>query len=72
LEEYELTATELRLLDLAVQTLTLAQDTTLTPQERLAATGRYQMLVKQLRLEDVNGEEEKAPHGDVRPFRRIG
>jgi transposase-like protein len=59
-QAYELTATEQRLVDLAVEALTMARDAAKPETVRLAAMGRYQRLVQQLNLETLNGATESA------------
>ena len=71
-QAYELSATESQLLDLAVLALTMSRDGLLKPETRLTATGRYQLLIKQLHLEvpeESHGEVEKTG-ADVRPWPR--
>jgi transposase-like protein len=50
--DYDLTANEQVLVDLATATLTLAQDMRARPADRLSAMGRFQSITRQLGLED--------------------
>jgi len=69
--DYELSSTEQQLLDLAVAALTMARDGALRPEQRIAAMGRYQQLVRQLDLEQTDGEvEDETPPSTVRPWPR--
>ena len=57
---YALSDTEMQLLDLAKAALLLARNENARPADRLAATTRFQALVRQLDLEDTDsGEVEK-------------
>jgi hypothetical protein len=58
---YRLTATEQELVALAESALALARDGALKPAERLMATARFQALVKQLHLEESDGQTERQP-----------
>jgi hypothetical protein len=71
--QYELSSTEDALVDLAAAAYGLSQDPTQPPAVRLTAMGRYQLLVKQLNLEEQNDGEIEVQDRDVRPFpRKVG
>jgi len=70
---YELSPTETMLLSLAEGALSLARDDAAKPETRLAAMGRYQALVKQLRLEDSINDGKTETHAATAAWpRRIG
>jgi len=56
---FDLTPVEETLVDLAEQALSMARDQTARPEIRLAATARFQQLVRQLNFEaPIDGKEE--------------
>jgi len=55
---YALSVTDLELVPLAETALALARDESLKASERLAAMARFQSLVRQLHLEETDGEAE--------------
>jgi hypothetical protein len=61
-DQYDLTATEQMLVDLAERALTLARDSASRSEVQLAAMARFQQLVRQLNLERelADGDIEKA------------
>lgn len=72
--DYVLSAMEEALLGCACDALGMAQDVTLKPSDRLAASGRFARLIQQLDLETPIHGEVETPHtsGD-RPWpRRVG
>jgi hypothetical protein len=76
-QTYLLDATEEVLVGLAVEALRLAHDPGAKPADRLAATARFQALVRQLDFEDeeqkTHGETATRHPGDVRQWpRRVG
>jgi hypothetical protein len=71
-EAYELTGTELVVLDLAVRALEMARDNTQKGELPLAAMARFQQLVRQLDLEVESDGKAETP-ADVRPWpRQVG
>jgi hypothetical protein len=69
---YELSPTEDTLVDLAAQALSLTRDATAKPETRLAAMGRFQMIVRQLHLEEPDGEAQKSKEPVQHWPRRVG
>jgi hypothetical protein len=69
---YEMTGTEMQLLDLAALALEMSRDKLLKPETRLAAAGRFQALVRQLNLEVPEDGEIQKNGADVRAFPRRG
>ncbi len=70
---YALSSTELQLLVLCVEALTLARDTAAKPEVRLSAMGRYQQLVRQMNLESgdtADGKVETETAATIRAFPR--
>jgi transposase-like protein len=70
---YVLDATEQTLVDLATRALALSRDATAKVEQQLAAMGRYQALVRQLKLEDPAHGEIETPSDAAGHFpRRVG
>jgi DNA-binding transcriptional regulator YdaS (Cro superfamily) len=70
---YVLDATEQTLVDLAKRALELSRDATAKVEQQLQAMGRYQALVRQLKLEDpAHGEIETPADASGRFPRRAG
>jgi hypothetical protein len=71
---YVLSPTEDRLVALADEALTLAENASLAPMVRLAAMARFAQLVRQIDLEVPDGQAQSAgPGTSARPWpRRVG
>jgi transposase-like protein len=71
-EAGDLDATRSALVDLAVEALTISRDTEHRPETRLSAMGRYQQLVKQLNLDNVEPAAAKVPTMNPARIARTG
>lgn len=67
LATYDLNATELQLLSLAVEALEMARDRLFKPAERMAAAARFQSIVKQLSFPDPEVADESEESETARP-----
>lgn len=72
LDNYTLTPTERQLLELACEALEMSRDLLFKPGDRLAATARFQSIVKQLSFEDPNNGQTQAAEQQQPPqLRRV-
>lgn len=69
-ENYILSTTERKLVDMAEAAEILSRDLSARPETRLQAMNRFQSLVKQLNLEQEGSDGEVAPKDNVRKWPR--